>query len=421
MMYALVDCNSFYASCEQVFRPDLNGKPVVVLSNNDGCIVAANKEAKALADLPMWRPVFEVKDMLEKHNVHVFSSNYALYGDMSRRVMNTLKTFSPNIEIYSIDEAFLDVDILDIDLEKYGETIRQTVHRNTGIPVGVGIASTKALAKVAKKIAKKFTDKLHNVYVIDTEEKRVKALKWLKIGDVWGIGRAHAQRLLDVGVKTAYEFTQLQDSWVRKHMSVVGLRLKHELEGKSCLSLEEIVQKKKAIGTAKSFGHLTRDYTLIKEAMCYYISECAEKLRRQNTSANHLLVFIHTNQFRENDAQYYKNTLVKLPLATNDTSVLIKYGIIGLKNIFKEGFNYKKVGILLTGLVPNDEIQGNLFIEPNANNTKILKIVNKLNHKYGKASIRSASCGYNRKEWKIKQEQLSPNYTTRFSEILRIG
>jgi len=420
-MFALVDCNSFYASCEQVFRPDLKGKPVVVLSNNDGCIVAANREAKALADLPMWRPAFEVKDVLKKHNVHVFSSNYALYGDMSRRVMDTLKSFSPNIEIYSIDEAFLNVDFLNIDLTEYGNTIRQTVHKNTGIPVGVGIAPTKALAKVANKIAKKFTEKLHNVYVIDSEEKRIKALKWLSIEDVWGIGRSHAQRLRSIGVLNAYQFTELQDSWVRKHMSVVGLRLKHELEGKSCLSLEEIVQKKKAIGTAKSFGKLLRDYTTIEEAMCYYISECAEKLRRQQTSANYIMVFIHTNQFRENDTQYYKNTVIKLPIATNDTSVIIKYGIMGLKSIFKEGYNYKKVGILLTGLVPNDEIQGNLFIKPNEKNSKILKVMDRLNSRYGKATLRSASCGYNRKEWKIKQEQLSPNYTTKYSDILKIG
>lgn len=420
-MYGLVDCNSFYASCEQVFRPDLNGKPVVVLSNNDGCIVAANKEAKALADLPMWRPAFEVEDVLKKHNVHVFSSNYALYGDMSRRVMDTLCTFTPNIEIYSIDEAFLNLDFYNMDLLSYAHKIRETVRKNTGIPVGVGIAPTKALAKVANKIAKKFTDTLGNVFVIDTDEKRIKALKWLKIQDVWGIGRAHAERLISIGVKTAYDFTQLQDSWVRKHMSVVGLRLKHELQGVNALSLEEIQPKKKAIGTAKSFGHLLTDYTLIEEAMCYYISECAEKLRRQQSCANHIMVFIHTNQFRTSDSQYYKNTVIKLPVATSDTSILINYGIIGLKSIFKTGYNYKKVGILLTGLVPSDEIQGNLFVQPNEKNATILSVVDKMNRRYGKATIRNASCGYSRSEWKIKQQQLSPCYTTKFSDILQIG
>ncbi len=420
-MYALVDCNSFYASCEQVFRPDLAGKPVVVLSNNDGCIVAANREAKALADLPMWRPAFEVQEVLERHKVHVFSSNYALYGDMSKRVMDTLYQFSPNLEIYSIDEAFLNLDFYAVDLQSLGNTIRLTVHKNTGIPVGVGIAQTKALAKVANKIAKKFTDKLNNVYVIDTEEKRIKALKWMKVEDVWGIGRAHAVRLQKIGVRTAYDFTQLDNAWVRKHMSVVGLRLKQELEGINALSLEEIQPKKKAIGTAKSFGKLLQSYTLVEEAMCYYVSECAEKLRKQGSAANVLLLFIHTNQFRENDPQYYKNTVIQLPLATNDTAVLIQYACMGLKRIFKEGYNYKKVGVLLSGLVPQQEVQGNLFIAPSEKSEQVHKIMDRLNGKYGKATLQHAACGFNRKDWKIKQQQLSPYYTTRFSDILKIG
>lgn len=285
----------------------------------------------------------------------------------------------------------------------------------------MGIAQTKALAKVANKIAKKFTDRLNNVYIIDSEEKRIKALKWLKIEDVWGIGRAHTKRFQKIGVKTAYDFTQLQDSWVRKYMTVVGLRLKHELQGINALSLEEIQPKKKAIGTAKSFGKLLRVYQLVEEAMCYYISECAEKLRGQKSAANCIMLFIHTNPFRENDNQYYKNTVIQLPLATVDTSILTHYGRIALKAIFKEGYNYKKVGILLTGLVPKDVIQGNLFKQPNKKNEKILPVVDKLNRKYGKLSVRNASCGYHREEWKIKQQQLSPNYTTKYSDILNIG
>ena len=216
-MYALVDCNSFYASCEQIFRPDLEGMPVVVLSNNDGCIVAANREAKSMEVLPMWEPVFKYEQLLKKLKINVFSSNYALYADISNRVMNTLSSFSPNMEIYSIDEAFLKLDGFEyFDLTAYGSNIRKTILQNIGMPVGVGIAPTKTLAKVANHISKKFRDTLGNVYVIDSEAKRIKALKWLKIGSVWGIGRAHKKRLEMNGIRTAYDFTQLSDSLVRK-------------------------------------------------------------------------------------------------------------------------------------------------------------------------------------------------------------
>ena len=267
-MYALVDCNSFYASCEQIFRPDLIGKPVVVLSNNDGCIVAANREAKNLTELPLWQPVFKYKELLKKLEVNVFSSNYPLYGDISKRVMNILREFSPNLEIYSIDEAFLLLEGFErYDLTGYALKMKNTIFKNIGMPVGVGIAKSKALAKVASHISKKFRDQLNNVYVIDTEEKRIKALKWLPIGDVWGIGRAHKKRMQQNGIISAYDFTLLSDSYVRKDMGVVGLRLKHELEGKSCLCLEEIRPKKKVIGSAKSFGAKISDYSLISEVL----------------------------------------------------------------------------------------------------------------------------------------------------------
>ncbi len=421
-MYALVDCNSFYASCEQVFRPDLEGKPVVVLSNNDGCIVAANQEAKALTDLPMWQPVFKYQKDLKRLKVNVFSSNYVLYADMSNRVMRTLDAFSPHIEVYSIDEAFLKLEGFEhLDLTNYALKIKNTIKQHTGMPVGVGIAPTKALAKLANHISKKFRDRLQNVYVIDTEEKRIKALKWLRIGDVWGIGRAHKKRLQQKGVYTAYQFTQLSDSLVRKEMSVVGLRLKHELEGKSCLKLEEIRPKKKAIGTAKSFGKKLSSYELISEGLSYYVSECAVKLRKQKSCTQQMMIFLHTNQFSHFDRQYYKNLVVALPQATNSTIELVKYANKALKVIFKEGLRYKKVGVLLTGLAPENEIQGNLFYTIDTEkHHKIMKSLDTINHKMGKATVQVASNGTNRRKWKIKQEQLSPKYTTSWNDLLSV-
>ena len=422
-MYALVDCNSFYASCEQIFRPDLNGKPIVVLSNNDGCIVAANQEAKALTDLPMWQPVFKYEKQLKQLKVNVFSSNYVLYADMSNRVMKTLDLFSPHIEVYSIDEAFLKLEGFNyLNLTDYALKIKNTVVKHTGMPVGVGIAPTKALAKVANHISKKFRDKLQNVYVIDTEEKRIKALKWLKIGDVWGIGRAHKKRLQQKGVYTAYQFTQLEDSLVRKEMSIVGLCLKHELEGKSCMELEEIRPKKKAIGTAKSFGKKLSDFQLIREALSYYISECAEKLREQKSCANQIMIFLHTNQFSSFDRQYYKNIVVALPQATNSTIELIKHANTALKQIFRDGLLYKKVGVLLTGLVPETEIQGNLFYKIDVQKHRaVMQALDKVNSKMGKATVQVASNGLNRNKWKIKQELLSKKYTTSWKELLEVS
>jgi len=419
-MYALVDCNSFYASCEQIFRPDLEGKPVVVLSNNDGCIVAANMEAKALTALPMWQAVFKFEKELKELKVNIFSSNYVLYADMSNRVMQTLNQFSPEIEVYSIDEAFLKLDNFDyVNLTEYALKIKNTVKKNTGMPVGVGIAPTKALAKLANHISKKFRDQLENVYVIDTEEKRIKALKWLKIGDVWGIGRAHKKRLQQKGVYTAFQFTQLADSLVRKEMGIVGLRLKKELEGKSCLQLEEVRPKKKAIGTAKSFGKKLSDYNLISEALAYYVSECAVKLRKQKSCTQQMMVFLHTNQFSNFDKQYYRNIVVALPQATNSTIELVKYAEKALKKIFRDGYRYKKVGILLTGLMPENEIQGNLFYNIDTSKHKaVMKTLDSLNQKMGKATVQIASSGNNRRKWKIRQEQLSPKYTTSWKELL---
>ena len=239
-MFALVDCNNFYASCERVFRPDLNGKPVAVLSNNDGCIIARSNEVKALG-VPMGAPAFEYKELIEKHNIHIFSANFALYGDMSHRVMSILEEYTPELEVYSIDEAFLKLaGFENYNLQTYGEDIQKKVTKWTGIPVSVGIAPTKSLAKIANRIAKKYPKETKSSYLMDTDEKRIKALKWVKIEDVWGIGRQHTKRLNAIGVKTAYDFTQLGDSWVKKNIAVVGLRLKQDQQGIPILDLDEV-------------------------------------------------------------------------------------------------------------------------------------------------------------------------------------
>ncbi len=250
-MYALVDCNNFYASCERLFQPSLKNKPIVVLSNNDGCVIARSNEVKKY--VPMGAVAYKYKNIFKQHNVQVFSSNFALYGDLSNRVMNNLRTFTPDIEIYSIDEAFLKFEGFEkYNLEEYGITIKKTINKNVGIPVSIGFAPTKALSKVANRIAKKFPKKTKGSYVIDNDEKRIKALKWLAIEDVWGIGRKIATKLKAIGIQNAFEFTQLHDTYVKRHFSVVGLRLKHELEGKPRLDLDELANKK-SIATTRSF------------------------------------------------------------------------------------------------------------------------------------------------------------------------
>ena len=259
-MFVLIDCNNFYVSCQRVFNPKLNNKPVVVLSNNDGCAISRSNEAKALG-IPMGAPAFKYEKIFRKHNVEVFSSNFSLYGDMSSRVMRILSKFSPNIEVYSIDEAFLKFEGFEnYDLESYCQEIKNMVFKWTGIPISIGIAPTKVLAKVANRIAKKFPNQTKGVYLINSEEKRIKALKWLNIQDVWGIGFKHAERLKNIKVNTAYNFINLEDNWVRKNMSVVGLRLKKELEGKSVLDLEEVRSPKKAIATTRSFEGTITEY-----------------------------------------------------------------------------------------------------------------------------------------------------------------
>ena len=275
-MFALVDCNNFYASCERVFQPQWEGKPVVILSNNDGCVIARSNEAKALG-IPMGAPAFQYRDQFKRQGIKVFSSNYPLYGDMSSRVMSVLEQYTPNVEIYSIDEAFLQFKGFDLfDLEEEGKKMRKQVRQWTGIPVSVGMAPSKALAKIANKIAKKFASKTGGVYCIDTEDKRIKALKWTSIGDVWGVGRQHRQRLEAIGVENAWQFSLLPDDWVRKHMSVLGLCLKKDLQGLPSIQLEEIQPPKKGIATTRSFEGTLSAFSDLEERVSTFASSCAD-------------------------------------------------------------------------------------------------------------------------------------------------
>lgn len=414
-MYALIDCNNFYASCERVFNPALIGKPIAILSNNDGCVIARSNEAKEY--IPMGAVAFKYREVFKKHNIHVFSSNYALYGDLSNRVMTILSTFSPDIEIYSIDEAFIQFKGFENwDLYNYGIEIKSKVDQYTHIPISVGIAPTKALSKVANKIAKKFSNNTKSVYVIDSEEKRIKALKWLKIEDVWGIGNRTAKKLKKIGVNKAYEFTQLPDDFVRKEFSVVGLRLKKELEGKPTLQLDEI-KNKKNIATTRSFANNITELAEIKERVSTFTSSCAEKLRKQKSACNAIMVFVHTNGHRKELAQYSKNIVVKLPYATNSDITMCQYAIKGLETIFKKGYSYKKAGVIVMDIVPDNTIQQKLFYNENPKHKILSKTMDIINNKLGTKKIKFATQNIS-KTWIMRQEKLSPRYTTKWKEIL---
>ena len=418
-MFALIDCNNFYVSCERVFNPKLNNKPVVVLSNNDGCAISRSNEAKALG-IPMGAPAFKYEKIFRKNNVQVFSSNFPLYGDMSSRVMSILSKFTPNIEIYSIDEAFLKFEGFEnYDLESYCEEIKNMVFKWTGIPISIGIAPTKALAKVSNRIAKKFPNQTKGVYSINSKEKRIKALKWLNIGDVWGIGFRHAKRLKNIKINTAYNFINLEDNWVRKNMSVVGLRLKKELEGKSVLELEEVRSPKKAIATTRSFEGTITDYEKIKERVSTFAICCAEKLRAQNSNCNSIYVFIRSNKFQKNKMQYRNGILMTIPFSTNSNIVISKYAIEGLKKIFKKGINYKKAGTIVMGLDSSNSYQLNLFENENPKHKHLMKTIDFVQKKEGQSKIKLASQDL-RKRWKMKQEKLSPNYTCKVDEIIKV-
>jgi DNA polymerase V len=418
-MFALVDCNNFYASCERVFNPSLIGKPIVVLSNNDGCVVARSNEAKALG-IPMGAPAFEYEALFKVNNVNVFSSNYELYGDISSRVMSTLSTYTPNIEIYSIDEAFLKFGGFEkhFDLTDSALKMVHEVKQNTKIPISVGIAPTKALAKVANKIAKKFPERTNSVYVIDDEEKRIKALKWTKIEDVWGIGRQHAKRLNLIGVKNAYQFSELHDDWVRKNMTIQGLRLKKDLLGFSSIDFED-VKPKKNIAVTRSFDKMYDSKVKIAERLSTFSAICGEKLRKQNSHTNLVMVFLYSNFFRKDLPQHRGFMSIKTDFPTNSTLEINRYAQLALDKIFKEGIKYKKAGIIVSEITPSDNFQLGLFNSENPKHIDLMQTIDLVNKRYGNV----VKFGRNdlKKRWKMKQLKISKRYTTNWNDILEVS
>ncbi len=418
-MFALVDCNNFYASCERVFQPQWKGKPVVILSNNDGCVIARSNEAKALG-IPMGAPAFKYQAQFKRQKIKVFSSNYPLYGDMSSRVMSILERYTPNIELYSIDEAFLQFKGFDLfDLQKEGMKMQKQIKKWTGIPVSVGIAPSKALAKIANKIAKKFAVKTGSVYSIDTEEKRIKALKWTSISDVWGIGRQHLQQLEAIGVANAWQFSLLSDDWVRKQMSVLGLRLKKDLQGLPSIQLEEVKAPKKGIATTRSFeGNLT-SFSDLEERVSTFASNCAEKMRKQQSSCQALLVFIRSDPHKKDVISYRNSCVLTLPYATNSSIILSRYAILGLRKIFKENIAYKKAGVMIMGLLPTEKRQLSLFKNNNTKHVALMKSLDKIHKRFGPYQIKLANQDLNR-TWKMKQQYLSNRFTTELKDVITV-
>ena len=418
-MYALVDCNNFYVSCERVFQPQLNSSPVVVLSNNDGCIISRSNEAKALG-IPMGTPEFQIRDLIKQHNIRIFSSNYALYGDLSHRVMKILENYTPNVEVYSIDEAFLNFSGMTIpDFNAYGSEIQHRILKWLSIPIGIGFASTKALSKVANKIAKKFPERTNGIYVIDTEEKRIKALKWTKIEDVWGIGFRLTKKMQAKNINTAYDFTlPHNEAFIRREMGVVGMRLKYELEGKSVLEMEE-PKTKKNIAVTRSFEKDISDFNELKERVVTFASVCSEKLRKQNSCCNTVILYLRKDKFKANSERYSFYRMQTLPFSSNTSFSISQIAISMLKDLYQEGTFYKKAGVIVSEIVPSSQRQFKLFDEENPKYQKLMEVMDAVQAKTGERKIRLASQDLKR-TWKMKQNHLSNRYTTNFNELLEV-
>jgi DNA polymerase V len=418
-MYALVDCNNFYASCERVFQPQLVGKPIVILSNNDGCVISRSYEAKDLG-IPMGAPEFKIREELKQKNVHVFSSNYALYGDLSNRVMKILENYTPHIEVYSIDEAFLNFEGMTIsNYHDYGLQMKRRIQKWLSIPICVGFAETKALSKVANKIAKKHQERTQGVYIIDSEEKRLKALKWTKIEDVWGIGFRLTKKMKAKNIHTAYDFTlPHNESFIKTTMGVIGLRLKQELEGKSVLEMEE-PKDKKNIAITRSFAGNIRTFDEMKERVSTFATVCAEKLRKQKSCCYGVIVYLRKDKYKTDRQRYNFYKMETLPFASNSSITISNLAVKMLKTIFEEGEIYKKAGVLVTKIIPENQKQFHLFEEENPKHLKLMKVIDDYHRKTGERKIRLGNQDLQR-TWKMKQEHLSNKYTTDFTKILEI-
>ncbi len=418
-MIALIDCNNFYVSCERVFDPSLQKRPVIVLSNNDGCAIARSEEAKALG-IKMGTPAFMIGDLIRRHHIKVCSSNYALYDDMSRRVMQVINEFIPRTEVYSIDEIFGDLAELSFQLpSKLATEIREAVRRLTGIPVSVGIAATKTLAKMANRFAKKHC-RDQGVFVADGPE-LVKMLGATPVGDVWGIGPRYARMLEQHDFKTAADLVKAPEEWVRREMSVVGQRLLNELRGIPCLPFQPAPAAKKNICTSRSFGKLITSKREIRQAVATFTSSCARKLREEGSVARKVHVFIQTNPHRRQDEQYFHSITLELEVASNSTGELLKYAMKALDLLYKPGYNYMKTGVMVLDLQPASEVQLGLFDQQDrAKETRVMETLDELNRCFGRDVVRFGTQEFNKK-WKLKQEHLSRSFTTRLSQVATIG
>lgn len=414
-MFALVDVNSFYTSCETVFRPDLRGKPVVVVSNNDGCIISRSAEAKALG-IKMGEPYFKIKQALQRQQVQVFSSNYALYADLSYRVMTLLTELAPSTEIYSIDEAFMDLSGVSncMALEAFGHNVRQQVLKATGLTVGVGIAPTKTLAKLANYAAKKWR-KTGGVVDLSDPARQRRLLPLVPVEEVWGIGRRVGKRLQLMGIKNALELADSSVPTIRKHFSVVMERTVRELRGESCLSIEELAPTKQQIVCSRSFGHRVTDYADMHQAVCAWAERAAEKLRKENQYCRFISVFIRTSP--HDDSTYNNQASGRLLLPSNDTRDIIRVATEALGRIWREGERYIKAGVMLSDFYSEGVAQLDLFAEtqPKANSAALMNAIDALNQS-GKGKIWFAGQGIE-KSWSMKREMLSPAWTTRYSDL----
>ncbi|TKW61184.1 MAG: Y-family DNA polymerase [Blastochloris viridis] len=417
-MFALVDCNNFYASCERAFNPKLKGVPIVVLSNNDGCVIARSNEAKALG-IEMGAPWHMIEKQAHKQGIQAFSSNYTLYGHMSARVMNVLTAFSPEVEIYSIDEAFLGLRGFEKRLEAHARDMRQMVLEWTGIPVSVGVAPTKTLAKVANRLGKK-NPASGGVHIMETECQQEEGLERLELGDIWGIGRRLVPRLEKLGIHTPLQLRDADPAFIRSNFNVVLERLCRELRGESCLPLEMVNPQKKSIVCSRAFGVMTDCRDMVREAVATYACRGAEKLRREGVVTNQLVVFIQTNPFDPKAPQYHPSIPLTLPVATNDSRRLLKTALEGFEKVWRDGYRFKKAGLMFNNLHSPEEAQMGLWDMPDdSRSTQLMKALDGLNRNYGKGAVRPASCGL-RQVWAMRQERRSPRYTTCWEELLRV-
>jgi DNA polymerase V len=413
---ALVDCNSFYVSCERLFNPRIRKKPVVVLSNNDGCIISRSNEAKALG-IKMGEPYFKAKDIIIKNKVEVFSSNYSLYGDLSRRVMRTLKRFNTEIEVYSIDEAFIDLsNFPDQDIEKVGKKIRETVLKWTGIPTSIGIAKTKTLSKIANHIAKK---KISGVTSLIGIENIDPILEKIDINDVWGVGKQLTKFYQKNGIYNAKQLKNKSNSWIKKSSSVLSSRTAMELRGIPCISLETTMTKRKSCVVSRSFGKRVEKFQELKEAVSNYCLNASEKIRSESLVAKAITVFVRTSPFQRNFGYYSNSKTLDFPIATNNSIEIVKAAVSILESIFKNGYQYQKAGVLLTGL-RNDDGRKNLFSsERDEKIGNLMRSIDSTNHRYGRSTLSIASAGV-QKKWNMKREYSSKIDTADFYSLPKI-